>query len=470
MYRSFSRIRASAAVAVLALAFVAPGVGRAADDASTTADHEQRIRELEETIRNLNKDTAKLQAAEETRVNARPIAGWSLKDGFFLQSSDGANKLRIGGYTHFDSRFFIEEENRGNTDSFVFRRVRPDLRGTVAKYFDFRILPDFAGGTLVLQDAYVEAKYWREASLRAGKYKTPYGIERLQSATAIPFVERSIADNLVPNRDLGVALFGEFLLGALTYEVGMFNGVVDGGSGDLNFDDNFDFAGRIFAYPLKNTTIEAARGLGIGVAATYGRENSTTGSPNLPQYRTSGRGNPFFRYVNTAATATAPANISVSDGIHYRYSPQANFYWGPLGLYTEFNTSGQNVENGAVEDLIINRAWQVGATWVITGENASYKGVVPNENFNPFSRTWGAFEVATRYAQLHVDDDAFDKGFADPRRAAKKAQQFTVGLNWYLNYNIKLVLDYDRTWYEDGEGAGDLDTENLIVTRVQLLL
>jgi phosphate-selective porin OprO/OprP len=457
-------------VAALALAFVAPVAGRGADDPPTAADHEQRIRELEETIHQLNKDTRKLEAAEETRVNARPTAGWSLKDGFFLQTQDGSYKLRVGAYTHFDSRFFVDEENRGNTTSFVFRRVRPDLRGTVARYFEFRLLPDFASSSLVLQDAYVEAKYWRQIALRAGKFKTPYGIERLQSATAMTFVERSIADNLVPNRDLGVVLFGELFLGTLTYEGGIFNGVLDGGSGDTNLGDDFDFAGRIFAYPFKNSRVEEARGLGVGFASTYGRENSSTTSPNLPQYRTSGRGNPFFRYVNTAATATTPANIAVADGIHYRFSPQANFYWGPFGLLTEYNISSQNVDNGTAEELITNCGWQVATSWVLTGENASYRGLAPEEPFNPFSRTWGAFEVALRYAQLDVDDEAFDSGLADPRRAAEKAQQFTIGLNWYLNQNVKLVLNYDRTWYEGGEGAGDLDTENLIVTRVQLVL
>lgn len=468
MVPSSFRIRARAALAALAILLTGAGTSRA-QEGTQPADHERRIQELEETIRQLNKDTRKLEAAEETRVAAKPIAGWNLKDGFFLQTQDGSYKLRIGGYTHFDGRFFIEEENRGNTTSFAFRRVRPDIRGTVAKYFEFRLLPDFAGSTLVLQDAYVEAKYWREIAVRAGKFKTPYGIERLQSATAITFIERALPDNLVPNRDLGVVLFGELLLGSLTYEAGIFNGVVDGSSGDVNPGDDFDFAGRIFAYPFKNTTVVPARGLGIGIAGTYGRENASTASPTLPAFRPSGRGNPFFRYVNTAATATAPASIAVADGIHYRYSPQANFYWGPFGLLTEYNVSGQNVENGAVEDLIINSAWQIATSFVLTGESASYKGVIPANPFNPFTGTWGAFEIAFRYSQLDVDDDVFDLGFADPRRAAERAQQFTTGVNWYVNNNIKLALNYDRTWYEDGEGSGDLDTENLILTRVQLV-
>jgi phosphate-selective porin OprO/OprP len=464
MARRFFRIRAKIALAVLAAVLVASRAARA-EDGGTATDHERRIRELEQEIHELKKDTRTLTAAEDTRAAAKPIAGY--QDGFFIQNPEGSYKLNVGGYTHFDGRYFIENENRSDPTTFLFRRARLDIRGTVAKYFNFRLLPDFAGSSLVLQDAYVDARYWREIAIRAGKYKVPYGIERLQSATAIRFVERALPDQLVPNRDLGASLFGELFLGALTYEVGIFNGVVDGGSGDTDLGDEKDFAGRIFATPFKNTTIEPLRGFGIGFATTYGSENDTPGSPNLPTFRTAGR-SAFFRYVqDSPATAGGTA---VADGAHYRFSPQGNFYWGPFGMYWEYNISRQNVELGAVEDLIDNRAWQVAASWVLTGEKNSYGPVVPSQPFNPFARRWGAFELAARYDELDVDHDAFRLGFADLKRSAKKAQEFGVGVNWYLNNNIKLVLDFDHTWFDRGEGSGDKDTENVFLSRVQLVI
>jgi phosphate-selective porin OprO/OprP len=106
---------------------------------------------------------------------------------------------------------------------------------------------------------------------------------------------------------------------------------------------------------------------------------------------------------------------------------------------------------------------------VLTGENASYKGIVPNQPFDPFSGTWGAFEVALRGSELDVDDQTFEIGFADKNRSADEAHEFTVGINWYLNANIKLVLNYDRTWFDGGAANGDRHTEDLIVTRIQLL-
>ena len=62
--------------------------------------------------------------------------------------------------------------------------MRPIVEGTLGDVVDFRIMPDFANSTLVLQDAYVNLRYFPLANLQAGKFKAPFGLERLQSATA----------------------------------------------------------------------------------------------------------------------------------------------------------------------------------------------------------------------------------------------------------------------------------------------
>ena len=37
--------------------------------------------------------------------------------------------------------------------------MRPVLEATAFKLFDFKLMPDFAGGTTVLQDAYADLKF-----------------------------------------------------------------------------------------------------------------------------------------------------------------------------------------------------------------------------------------------------------------------------------------------------------------------
>src|SRR5262249_14814425 len=158
---------------------------------------------------------------------------------FFLQSPDGNNKINVGGYVHFDGRYFLNSKDSG-VSQFLFRRARLDLRGKFLKYFEFRFLPDFAGGQGVIQDAYLHVNYVPWARIQAGKYKVPVGLERLQSANAIMFIERAQPTGLVPNRDLGFMLWGQPFYGALEYEFGIFDGTVDGGSDNNDADFNDD--------------------------------------------------------------------------------------------------------------------------------------------------------------------------------------------------------------------------------------
>ena len=448
------------------LAFSPPASARAQSARVAQSDPalEQRVKELEETVRRLQRSQGGVEDLIDDKIRqAKPVAGY--KDGFFIQTQDGDWRLRLGGYTQFDGRFFPSDAKGLNTDQFVFRRVRPILEGTVAKYFDFRIMPDFAGSKIVLFDAYADFKYWPQAKLRAGKFKPPVGLERLQSATAIVFAERAAPTNLVPNRDLGIQLFGDLWNGALSYQLGVFNELQDLANNDGDVGDDKEFAGRIFAQPFVNTSIAPLAGLGFGIAGTYGNQQGSLSSPELATYKSPGQAN-IFSYRKGD---TLPDTV-IADGILYRWTPQAYYYFGPLGLLFEYVESDTPVTKDKTSETLSNHAWEVTASWVLTGEKASFRGVTPDRPFDPRKNQWGAFEVAFRADSLDIDGDAFAKGFADPKKAIGRATGYAGGINWYLNKNIKLVLDYFHSDFRKGGSTGDRPREEAIIGRVQLVL
>lgn len=372
------------------------------------------------------------------------------KGGFLLTSPDGDFVFRVRGYLQTDGRFFFDQSSSA-IDTFVLRRVRPIFEGTVYKYFDFRIMPDFGGGVTVLQDAYLDAKFHPKFKIRFGKSKVPFGLERLQSATDIIFIERSQATNLVPNRDLGIYAFGDLGGDKVSYAAGIFNGVVDLGSADVDTGkDSKDFAGRIFVRP--------AAGFGLGIATTIGNQDGTLTSPGLPSYRTQGQLT-WFRYrVGLTADVT-----TLAAGRRFRLSPQATYYKGPFGLLAEYVSSSQEVVHGIQAADIRNQAWNLTAHYVLTGEPAGYRGVTPENSFDTQSGKLGAWEIAFRYSQLDIDKDAFPF-FADPVTAASQAKNFGAALNWYLNKNVKFTFNYEHTTFEDA----NIPTEKLFLTRFQI--
>src|SRR4029450_3744796 len=94
-------------------------------------------------------------------------------------------------------------------DTFAMRKVRPMISGRIAKYFDFRLQPDFGNGVAVIQDAYFDVRFSPRWRVRAGKDKTPIGYELLVGDPFLMFPERTLASNLVPNRDIGVQIIGD---------------------------------------------------------------------------------------------------------------------------------------------------------------------------------------------------------------------------------------------------------------------
>lgn len=67
-------------------------------------------------------------------------------------------------------------------------------------------MPEFGEGRAVLQDAYIDLRPGPQMRLRIGKFKVPYSLERLQAASDVPFLERSIGGDVIPIRDVGLML------------------------------------------------------------------------------------------------------------------------------------------------------------------------------------------------------------------------------------------------------------------------
>ena len=376
--------------------------------------------------------------------------------------ADPAITFEPSAYAHVDARVFVDDEDDDYNSTLLLRRVRPSLRAKFLDHYSFRGLLDVAGGTLQVLDVYLDVAHIPEATLRIGKTKSPVGLERLQSATSLVFIERAFPTSLVPNRDIGVQVIGDVSKGLFTYSVGGFNGVSDGASLDQNDDGNFELVARVFSHPFAASDNPYLRGLGLGVAGSVGDREGSTASPGVSSYRTSG-GLRFFQYV--PGNATTPG--VVADGRQARVSAQGYYYGGPVGLLGEYVLSQQTLALGDVSARVANQAWQLTGSFVLTGESPSYKGLTPALPFDPAAGQWGAVEVAGRYTELTVDDDVFARGLSDQDVNARKARAWAAGANWYLNQHVKLQVNFEQTRFRY-QGNGGRPAENVILVRTQL--
>ncbi len=397
-------------------------------------------------------------------LTAAPLAAQQAApppQGFQFTTPDGQFQLRLRGLIHSDGRFYPNDDSDVAADVFTLRRVRPIVEATVYRIFDLRLTPDFGGGTAVLQDAYLDLRFAPALRVRAGKFKSPFGLERLASASDMLFIERASPTALAPNRDVGLMVHGDVLRGDLAYAIALVDGAIDGGSTDGDDADSKDVVGRVFVQPFRRGTHQRLKGLGVGAAVSIGEQNGSTASAALPAYRTPGQ-QVFFRYRSDGTAA----GTTVANGTRSRWSAQGYYYSGRLGVLAEQVFSSQDVRRGTTAAQLDTNAWQIAGSWVLTGEAASYRGVTPRQAFDRGAGTWGAFEITARYHQLTPDDEAFPF-FANPASAAAKANAIGTGLNWYLNRNVKVVLQYEDTQFEGGAPNGDRPAERVVFTRLQ---
>jgi len=381
-----------------------------------------------------------------------PTAGW--QDGFVLQSANGDYRLQLGGVVQFDGRFTLGAA-KPLFDTFSIRKARLVLAGRLAKYFDFRLTPDFGNGVANLLDAYFDVRFSPKFRIRAGKDKSPVGHEVLVADAALVFPERALPSSLLPNRDIGLQVQGDLAGGKVFYAAGVMNGIVDGTNSVLDLDSNSrkDAVGRIVVQPFRSATTSAPHslsGLGFQVGGSHG---SQTGA--LPTFRTS-IGQPYFSY---AAQVTA-------NGMRTRLTPAVFYYYKAFGVFAEYAQSTQVISRAADTREITNQAWDVTAIINVTKEAASSTLVSPANAFDPPAHKWGALQAVVRYSELDVDQAVFDAGFA-ALGASQNAQQFTVGINWYPVQYIKYYVNYEHTIF-DRNAPGARVPENALFFRFQV--
>jgi phosphate-selective porin OprO and OprP len=437
------------------LVLVVLGSGSLRAQSEPPSSDQQKIEELEKKVDAL---AEKLQDANSGDAGKSGTSVSFGTGGVVIRSNDGNLQLKIGLDLQIDGRFYPDGASAPATDGILIRRARPTISGTVFNYIDFYVRPDFGQGQTVLYESYIDFKYFPRFVVRAGKFKPPVGLERLQSDDDTNFIERGLPTLLVPSRDIGYQVSGDVVKRRMNYAVGVFNGVADNSLSDAGTSSHKDYAGRLVLTPFQRAsqaeTKNPLSGLGVGIAATGG---AVDGLP-LPAYKTLGQAT-FFNFNSGVASA----------GHRTRLAPQAYYYVGPFGLLAEFTRAEEGFQKGLVRRPIAFRAWQVQAAYILTGEKKGFTSPVPKRNFDPLHHDgWGALELSLRVGDFEAERGVFNYGFADIAKTPRRAHEWLGAVSWYLNRNVRVSFNAGNTNFAGGATGGDRPPEKTLLSRFQL--
>jgi phosphate-selective porin OprO/OprP len=441
----------------------------------TNAELEQRIREIDAKLELLKTGQIPADAPPpegfgeaipvDASVKPRITAGWD--DGFVLRSSDERFLLRITGQVQTDYRGYLNDGDRVDIDAFTVRRARLGIEANVLKYYEFRFLPDFGVGQARIQDAFFNLHYWDQFQVEIGKFKQPFSYEQLIQDRFVPIMERSLIDQLVPARDVGVMLHGQKLLNdRFDWGVSVSNGERDG---DTDTNDYKDAALRIVVRPFRQSEqMPSLQRLQLGFAFATGVQQESTSSFQL---RTPA-GVPFFRFLDSVR----------ADGLRNRWSPEFAYFLGGFGFAAQYFKQTQEFQasNGMVVDVPFEGFYFM-SSWLLTGEQRTTysQAIDPLQPFDPRAASFGpgAWELVGRVSRIRLGRDVFSSGglrLADPSRYSNGATELTLGFNWYLNKWVRGQFNWERSWFDQPVRLGPANstgysTENAVMARLQIM-
>jgi phosphate-selective porin OprO/OprP len=449
-----------------------------------TQDAVARVERLEEQLA--------VKAAEAV-ASSPPSVTADEKSGFSLRSGEGTFVLRLHAQLQLDGRWFLNDGALSDAaDTFLVRRMRPSLDGTVRKRMDFKFVPDFAGGTTQVFDAYLDVHPVAWLRFRVGKFKTPLGLERLQQDQDLPFMERALTQNLTSQRDVGISVWGEIAGAIVTYNLAILNGSPDGSIQDVDANHAKDFAGRLLIQPFKAEPLRRFGAVGLHFGASTGNRFGQPTAPQLPSFKSGGQ-NTFFAYLlpSVAADPTG-AGTPFAHLRESRLNPGLFYYVGPVGLLSEYVWSRQEVQLGGTTATLTNQAVHGTLSFVVGGRNG-YDGATPTNSLNPARGTWGALEIAGRWNYLKVGDAAFGNPadatvavFADRKKSASQAQGWAGALTYVPSRLFRVTVNFERTTFTGGSSVStmafdpttmkattttsvvDRRTENALLARTQI--
>jgi len=433
--------------------------------------------------------------------------------GLVLESAAGDFGFRIGGRVQADASGYTAGPgpnlppalgglNPPLTGAANFRRARLRAGGRLAASSEWAAEFDFANQMTVYNAAFptltgpgslpAMKDLWLQVHdlpwigrLRIGNQKDAYGFEHVGDSRWLNFMERSFSQDAFegPFNDgylPGIQLLNHMADGRVAWYLGEFKNTANP-FGFANSSGGSETVGRLVVLPVFEDAGRRLLHLGIsgrtmGLANLPTQIDPATGRPTgpmIPAVRFRSRGSirngppgPLNSIYADAGLLTGSwqnmlgLELAVNNG---PFSLQGEYFgsW----LYDAATTgvdpinSGWQPPPGTEVGTVFFQGGYLEALWYLTGESRTYDvahsrfdRAVPRANFyrrrggnGRIHSSPGGWQVGLRYNYLCLSDGEINGGVLNG---------MTLGLNWLLNPNARLVFNYDFTYRDFVSAAG----------------
>jgi phosphate-selective porin OprO and OprP len=361
-------------------------------------------------------------------------AAMYMDDGPLYYGGDDPDDLDYGDYADF------QEKQDSLAGGFILRRARFALKSQLWNDWYGEIDLDFAEEASAIKDAYISYRglFGGDGRVRIGNFRQPNGLEEVTTSRNLMFMERSQGtEPFVVGRRMGI----EVTRWQESYRVSlsMFGADVEDFVKEAN--EQINFAGRVNWAPI--TTAEST----LLVGASYTMQKPTfVGEPNEDDERD----------VSSVKFNTRPeSNVSDTKFVYAKIKDVEKYsnFGGELAYVNKrfmFQSEYMmaNIDRYEGKESIAYSGGYGFVSFFLTDDthkydhkDAEFARVVPKAKS-------GAWEVAARYSTVDLND-------ADAGEENGGSTSITLGVNYYPNPNVKLMLNYGMVDNDEFATGGD---------------
>ena len=361
----------------------------------------------------------------------------------YLNAQISDKEIKFGGRIMYDMAIW-GPDNFENAGSEV-RRVRLFSSGTMYQNVEYKLQLDFANKDVSWKDIFIQINKLplTKGSLRIGHFKEPLRLEVLTSSKYITFMERSLSNTFLPERNSGV-MYNTNIANKISLQAGVFSNGYNFGNELWNYNINVN--GRITYLAINNEN----QLLHLGLASSKRKSSNHTYG-----FSTRAENHLGTKLLQSEFTGVEKTNILGAEiaYVRNRLSLQGEYLRTTVSLTPEMELYSTEYElNGYYGQV----------SYFLTGESRPYKSsyagfsrVKPNNNYG--SNGKGAIELVARISKMDLSNAGM--GILDSK---------TIGVNWYLNPNTRVMFNYVMGELAESDEFGIITPENSVMMRVQL--
>ena len=353
-----------------------------------------------------------------------------------LESPTSSYKLWFDIRTQADAAVFFGApayaDPIGNGTS--IRRACFAMKGQIDESWYGEFDMDLANGLVELKDAIVRYTGVPNLELQVGNFKENFSIQRNTTSRYLQFMERPmVCSALTPSRHLGIN--AKYAKDWLWVSAGAFTQEVAGNEEWTNVADNNKDFGRNSGYSLTTKLVirplyklENAS-LHIGAAYSYRTPKVSMATGEWGTYRASARNSTSInrkKYLDTN---------NLKDYDHNNlWTVELAGHWD--GIRYEAAYVADNVRFKGENAIPVNLyGWYGQVGYLLFGGKQRYDANGGKYTKIKPGKKWGDVELCFRY-------EFVDLNFPKANVYGGSAEAYAVGLNWWVNNNVKMQLNY----------------------------